>query len=88
MWADCPNAQTKRTFRKNIQAAERMLSDCFYVGDSMTLADVAMGRVLLVILELNEDLFRDYPRLLRHVRQFLELPTVAAYLSSDRRLPL
>jgi len=68
--------------------AEAACDGKFFVGKKLTLADVAMFEALHTMVELAPDSLDKYPSLEAFVATFAARPQVAAYLASERRLPL
>ena len=60
----------------------------YFVGSSTTLADVAMFKQLHFFEEVAPGSLSAYPKLKAFVDDFAQLPAVAAYLKSDKRMPL
>jgi glutathione S-transferase len=59
-----------------------------FVGEDLTLADVAMFKALYHIEEVQPGGLSDYPKLLGFVKFFAGQPNIANYLASERRVPL
>lgn len=54
-------------------------SDGFWVGTSVTLADVAMFQVLLHLIEIQSAYFDAYPKLKAFTNAFMKRPAIDAY---------
>jgi glutathione S-transferase len=57
-----------------------------FVGDSLTFADIAIFESIDLFHELKPSFFDAYPALTSFVKSFRQLPNVAQYLASARRL--
>ena len=68
--------------------AEAACSGEHFVGDQLTLADVAMFEVLHQMEEIKPGCLRGFDKLSGFVRSFASRPTIAAYLASPRRVPI
>lgn len=62
--------------------------DGFFVGNGLTLADVAIFEVLYLFMEMKSDSLDAYPKLKAFYTAFKKTPAIAAYLASDRHIPL
>ena len=69
-------------------AAEEACRGEHFVGNSLTLADCAMFHTLYTLVELRPDALERYDRLSAFVSAFAKQPAIAAYLDSERRVPL
>ena len=74
--------------RQFLVPAEATCDGKYFVGASLTLADVAMFEALQAMVECNSDCLKGYPTLNTFVANFAARPQIAAYLASPRRLPL
>mmetsp|Transcript_18500 Transcript_18500/g.58548 ORF Transcript_18500/g.58548 Transcript_18500/m.58548 type:complete len:277 (-) Transcript_18500:355-1185(-) len=74
--------------KKLLGYAEAACDGSHFVGSSMTLADIAMFKALHFFQEVAPGSLSPYPRLSAFVHEFEQLPAVAAYLTSDKRMPL
>jgi glutathione S-transferase len=74
--------------KKLVGFAEAACDGAHFVGDSMTLADIAMFKTLQFLEEVVPGSLSSHPRLSAFVHEFEQLPAVAAYLTSDKRMPL
>jgi len=62
--------------------------DGHWVGDGLTLADVSMFHVLQHFLDIKPGSLDAHPKLAAFTAAFAKRPAIAAYLNSDRRVPL
>merc|ERR1712217_305360 len=63
-------------------------SGSFWVGKGLTLADTSMFCTLRQFTEIKASCLAGYPKLTTFVEEFSKRPPIAAYLVSDRRVPL
>lgn len=77
-------------FEMFMNAAEKHSpgDDGFWVGSSLTLADVAMFHILYQLIETKMGCLDAYPKCKAFAISFMKRPEISAYLVSDRRIPL
>ena len=68
--------------------AEKACSGEHFVGEQLTLADVAMFEILYQMEEIKQGSLDGYTKLSSFVKAFASMPSIAAYLDSPRRVPL
>lgn len=81
------DAMRLRTFMSAAEASAPEIGSLNFVGDALTLADVAMFRVCYKFVELLPNCLASYPKLHAFVQAFATKPEMASYLASERRLP-
>jgi glutathione S-transferase len=84
-----PSHDSSERLHTALKSAEKFApkNKSFFVGTSMTLADVSMFHTLHLFNEIDGKCLDKYPKLKAFHARFAARPQIVAYFNSDRRMP-